>query len=71
MADTPSSAGQGTLEITTSLGGLLTLRAHPAFSFLAPSASLKVTSITHAVIAVPSWGRACFTVPCEFFFRPI
>ena len=39
-----SLAGQGTLEIITTRGGLLTLRVHPAFnnSFLAPSASLTV-----------------------------
>jgi hypothetical protein len=38
----PPSAGQGTLEVITSRGGLLTLRPHPSFSFVAPSASLTV-----------------------------
>jgi hypothetical protein len=40
-----SGAGQGTLEIITSRGGLLTLHSHPAFSsrtFVAPSAALIV-----------------------------
>ena len=40
-----SGTGQGSLEIVTSRGGLLTLHAHPTFSsrtFFAPSASLIV-----------------------------
>jgi hypothetical protein len=77
MPDTPfvSSAGQGTLEIITSRGGLLTLRAHPAFSFLAPSASLTVPSLTHASsprsrrvprglqLRLLGLRRACLTLP--------
>ena len=53
MPDAPvaPSAGQGTLEVITSRGGLLTLRAHPGFSFVAPSASLTVPH--------PSSHRAC------------
>jgi hypothetical protein len=56
MPDTPllSCAGQGTLEVITSRGGLLTLRAHPSFSFVAPSASLTVPH--------PSSRRACRVV---------
>ena len=55
------SAGQGTLEIITSRGGLLMLRAHPAFnnSFLAPSASLTVPLCKH------SSGLAAFVAACS------
>ena len=44
MPDAPvaPSAGQGTLEVITSRGGLLTLLPYPGFSFVAPSASLTV-----------------------------
>jgi hypothetical protein len=61
MPDTPllSCAGQGTLEIITSRGGLLTLRAHPAFSFLAPSASLTVPSLLQAVVVPAAFAAAC------------
>jgi hypothetical protein len=63
-----SCAGQGTLEIITSRGGLLTLRAHPSFSFLAPSASLTVPSCKQSsslplFAAVASRRRACLALP--------
>ena len=61
MPDAPvaPSAGQGTLEVITSRGGLLTLRAHPGFSFVAPSASLTVPSRIQAVVAPAASFAAC------------
>ena len=53
MSDAPvaPSAGQGTLEVITSRGGLLTLLPLPGYSFVAPSASLTVPH--------PTCRRAC------------